>query len=163
MVHIFECVVHDPNPIRLSQNYFKKPPNKVTDGNKCFWSKNLEVGGSICKKCWNKFANQKFYKTLQVDILPNDTNVCIYLYYSFLESRVIASSRCRTISSCSSNFERFITLLFTQIPEKEEQKVKILQIRNKKQRNIHPPSLFQQRHYSQRIHQEKEDHLFWTK
>jgi hypothetical protein len=77
MVHIFECVVHEPKPQRFKPNYFKSTPSKVTEENKCFWSHEVEVGGSICKKCWNRFANQKFYKTLQVDILPKDSNVCI--------------------------------------------------------------------------------------
>jgi hypothetical protein len=51
MVHAYKCVVHEPNSVHLSQSYFKKPPNKVTEENKCFWSKDIEVGGSICKKC----------------------------------------------------------------------------------------------------------------
>jgi len=77
MSRLYQCVVHEPDPDHLAPNYFKKPPNKVTEGNKGFWNKEVGVGGSICKKCWNKFANQKFYKTLQGDILPNDTTVCI--------------------------------------------------------------------------------------
>ena len=54
MVHAYQCVVHEPTPVQLSQSYFKKPPNKVTEGNKGFWSKDAELGGSICKKCYFK-------------------------------------------------------------------------------------------------------------
>ena len=77
MAHVYKCVVHEPNPVLLSPNYFKTPPNKVTEGNKGFWSKDVEVGGSICKKCWNKFANRPKDEIRRVDIFSKDSMVCL--------------------------------------------------------------------------------------
>jgi hypothetical protein len=36
MGRLYKCVVHEPTPVHLAPNYFKKPPNKVTEGNKGF-------------------------------------------------------------------------------------------------------------------------------
>jgi hypothetical protein len=77
MVHIFECVVHEPKPQRFNPNYFKSTPNKVTEGNRLFWSKNVEGGGSICKKCYWKYEHRKKSEEESLDILPKDSNVCI--------------------------------------------------------------------------------------
>jgi hypothetical protein len=72
MVHVFECVVHEPKPQRFNPNYFKSTPNKVTEGNRLFWSKDVVVGGSICRKCWSKFAHRSRDEVGRVDILPKD-------------------------------------------------------------------------------------------
>jgi len=77
MSRLYQCVVHEPDPVHLAPNYFKKPPNKVSEGNKGFWNKEVGVGGSICKKCWNKFAHRSRDETGRIDILPNDSMVCI--------------------------------------------------------------------------------------
>ena len=80
MAHIYQCVVHEPNSIYLQPYHFKKPPNKVTEGNKCFWSKDVELGGSICKKCYWKYEHRQKSEKESIDILPKDVNVCIWLY-----------------------------------------------------------------------------------
>lgn len=77
MTHVFQCVVHEPKPVRLDSNSFKKPPNKVTEENKDFWSKDIEVGGSICKKCYEKYRDREKPLKALGDILPNDSMVCI--------------------------------------------------------------------------------------
>ena len=77
MSRLYQCVVHEPGPVHLAPSYFKKPPNKVTEGNKGFWNKEVGVGGSICKKCWNKFAQRQNNLKQPVDIIPNDNMVCI--------------------------------------------------------------------------------------
>ena len=57
-MHLYECVVHEPKPKRFTANDFKKPPNKVTEENKSFWKKEVEVGGSICLNCISKYKNR---------------------------------------------------------------------------------------------------------
>jgi hypothetical protein len=75
MSHIHQCVVHEPNPVYLRPNCFKKPSNKVTEGNRLFWSKNVVVGGSICKKCYWTYEHRKKSEKESLDILQKDSNV----------------------------------------------------------------------------------------
>ena len=84
MFHKYQCIVHTPNSVYLNPKDFKTPPNKVTKENKSFWKKEVEVGGSICKKCYWKFNHQQKAEEGQVDISPNNSMVCIYLFDSFL-------------------------------------------------------------------------------
>jgi hypothetical protein len=67
----------EPKQQRLNPNYFKSTPSKVTEENKCFWSHEVEVGGSICKKCWNKFSNRARDQMRRGNILANDSKVCV--------------------------------------------------------------------------------------
>jgi hypothetical protein len=112
MVHVYQCVVHEPTPIYLQPYHFKKPPNKVTEGNKFFWSLEVEVEGSICKKCWNKFAHRSKDEVGRVDILSKDSNVCISLLYSLLGARACSGQRFRANPFHFPISERFIIPLF---------------------------------------------------
>jgi hypothetical protein len=77
MTHVYKCVVHEPTPIYLQPYHFKKPPNKVTEGNKFFWSHEVEVEGSICKKCYEKYRDREMPLIAPTEILPKDSNVRI--------------------------------------------------------------------------------------
>ena len=79
--HLYHCVVHDPIPVYLNPKDF----NKVTEESKSFWKEGVDVGGSICKKCYWKFEHRKKSEEESADTLPNDSNVWICLSDSFLE------------------------------------------------------------------------------
>ena len=74
-MHLFECVVHEPEKQRLKPNYFKKPPNKVTKENKSFWKKKVEVGGFICLNYISKYKNRNKALVIPVETSPNNSNV----------------------------------------------------------------------------------------
>ena len=74
-MHLYVCVVHEPHSVKLSATYFKKPPNKVTEENKSFWKEEVEVGVSICKKCYWKFDHRPKGEKGLVDTSSNNSNV----------------------------------------------------------------------------------------
>ena len=73
--HKYRCVVHKPNPTRWECLHFHSPPRSVTEENRSFWKDDPPLGGSNCKDCFNKFANQQFYKTLQTETPPDENMV----------------------------------------------------------------------------------------
>lgn len=75
MNHKFGCVVHDPKPTRREPKHFHSSPKSITDENRSFWNQEKDVVGSICKACWNNYANRTRDEVRRVDILPKDSNV----------------------------------------------------------------------------------------
>ena len=73
--HVHQCVVHQPNSVRRKCKHFHKPPRTVTEENQKFWKGDAPLGASICKECFNKYANQEFYKTLQTETSPGENMV----------------------------------------------------------------------------------------
>ena len=76
-MHVYKCTVHQPKAVFLNPQDFKKPPNKVTKDNISFWKEGIEEGGSICKICYDLYAQRNNNQKQRLAISPNDIKVYI--------------------------------------------------------------------------------------
>jgi hypothetical protein len=73
-VHVYQCVVHQPNSVRRRPKHFHKPPRTVTEENQKFWKCDAPLGASICKECYSEY-NRSQASTGSAETSPGENMV----------------------------------------------------------------------------------------
>jgi hypothetical protein len=74
-VHVYQCVVHQPNSVRRQSKHLHKPPRTVTEENQKFWKGDALLGTFICKKCFSQFTNCEKNNLKQIETSPNENMI----------------------------------------------------------------------------------------